>query len=323
MVTVDVAGGPNGGAARFRDELYGYLERTGRRDVEIIGARRRVDPGWLVRREVALPGHARRVALNNVGFIAPGGQRWTLLGNALHFLTDAEISRLDPSLRLTAGRQATVVRLAARRSHVLVAPCSAMAERVAQILPSVGNRLVVRMHPVSPGAVSAGPVSGPQRESLILCPVVFQPYKHMITRLREWISAVEGQVDTSVRMLVTATQSEVPADLARHPRLKLVGQLTGAELRPLWACSRAIFFPPGLESFGFPLAEARASGRPVIARDTSQNREIAGPALAGFTVGDPDSLLEATKQALSSEITADPAPFDPDAYFDWMLGRSV
>ena len=105
-VTVDVAGGPMGGAARFRAELYNYLERTGRRDVGIIGAERRLDRAWLMRRELAGQRRLRRVALNNVGFVIPGGERWTLLGNALHFLTESEISRLDPSLRTVAKRQA-------------------------------------------------------------------------------------------------------------------------------------------------------------------------------------------------------------------------
>ena len=44
VVTVDVAGGPMGGAARFRLELYKYLKGTGRKDVGIIGANRRLDP---------------------------------------------------------------------------------------------------------------------------------------------------------------------------------------------------------------------------------------------------------------------------------------
>jgi glycosyltransferase involved in cell wall biosynthesis len=120
---------------------------------------------------------------------------------------------------------------------------------------------------------------------------------------------------------VTAGESEVPPDLASHPRIELLGRLSTAALRPLWERSRAIFFPTGLESFGFPLAEARASGRPVIARDTAQNREIAGPALRGFRVGDPDSLLHATGLALTDDVAPDPAPFDPLGYFDWMLGR--
>jgi hypothetical protein len=317
-VVVDVAGGPYGGAARFRDELYGYLRHTGRTDVALIGESRRLNAGWLLRREMAWPSVARRVALNNVSFVLPGGERWTLLGNALHFLTDGEIARLDPSIRPTARQQACVVRLAALRSHVLIAPCSAMAERVVGIVPGVANRVVVRMHPVSADECALLP-----GEPRILCPVVFTPYKHMPVRLREWIWAVDRRLDKSVKMLVTADESEVSPDIAGHPRIELLGRLSTSALRPIWASSRAVFFPPGLESFGFPLAEARAYGRPVIARDTAQNREIAGAALCGFTVGNPESLLEATEKALTSELTPDPAPFDPHAYFEWALGKAA
>ena len=58
----------------------------------------------------------------------------------------------------------------------------------------------------------------------------------------------------------------------------------------------------------------------MIARDTAQNREIAGTALCGFTPGDPDSLRHAVKLALTSDVAPDPGPFDPDAYFNWLLG---
>ena len=314
-VTVDVAGGPMGGAARFRVELYTYLERTGRKDVGIIGAERSLDPAWLMRRELVGHSRLRRVALNNVGFVTPGGERWTLLGNALHFMTEAEISALDPSLRTVAKRQAAVVRLAARRSDVLIAPCSAMAERVAHIVPTVRERLVVRMHPVS-SSVTTKVASNKN----ILCPIIVSSYKHMHARLAEWLAATEGYIDPSIRMLVTASPSEVPESLALNRRIELLGRLDHASLCHFWTRSKAIFFPTGLESFGFPLAEARANGLPVIARDTPQNREIAGSALCGFSVSDAESLLHATELALIKEVPPNPEPFDPTAYFDWMLG---
>ena len=316
-VIVDVAGGSSGGAARFRGEVYRYLERTGREDVQIVGERRRLDPMWLVQRETARSAGARRVALNNVGFVTPGGARWTLVANALHFLTDAEAATLNPSLRALVQRQALVVRLAARRSDVLIAPSTAMAERVAHTMPGVRSRLVVRMHPVSPDMI-------PRKwaDPLILCPVLLAPYKHMNERLTDWLAAADGHINPSIRLLVTATADEVPEAIARSPRIQMLGRLNHAELRRLWACCRAIYFPPGLESFGFPLAEARVNGQPVIAQDTPQNREIAGPALCGFTVGDAESLRHATELALTTEVAPDPAPFDPDAYFDWMLGRA-
>src|SRR5512142_982486 len=161
-----------GGAARFAAELSRYLDRTGRQDVHIIGAGRQVSPGWLLRRETVRPASARRVAVNNVSFTSPGGQRWVLLRNALHFLADDEAARLNPILRASIRREAAVVRLAARRADVLVVPCTAMAERVTSVMPTLRCRIVVRPHPVS-----AGPARPGTRAAAILCPVLFAPYK--------------------------------------------------------------------------------------------------------------------------------------------------
>jgi glycosyltransferase involved in cell wall biosynthesis len=314
-VTVDIAGARMGGAARYAGELRAYLARTGRGDVRLIGASRRVNPAWLVRREVARPGARRRIALNNVSFVAPGGERWALLRNALHFLTDTEASALDPSLLASVRREAAVVRLSARRADALVVPCTAMAERVIRILPGVRNRVTVRPHPVSADSVPRGP-----RDQAILCPVLFASYKRMDERLAELLSAVQEHGDTSVRVRVTADPADLPASVAADPRIDLVGRSDPREVRDLWARSRAIYYPTGLESFGYPLAEARVSGHPVIAYDTAQNREIAGPALCGFTPGDRDSLRAAVALALTSNVAPAPAAFDPDAYFNWILG---
>jgi hypothetical protein len=314
-VVVDAAGGPIGGAARFRSELQNYLMRTEREDVRVIGAERRLDPAWLVRRELLGSTRYRRVSINNVGFLRPGGERWTLLRNALHFLTEDEEARLDPRTVGATRRQARTVRLAARRSDVLVAPSTAMAERVIRVLPSVQSRLIVRMHPASADAEPR-----PAREPKILCPVVFERYKRMTERLTELLSAIESGVDPSVSVLVTAAREEVPESLAASPRIKLIGRLHYAELRRLSRSTRAIYYPTNLESFGYPLAEARVDGQPVIALDTPQNHEIAGPALCGFTRDDAPSLRRAVVVALAKEVAPDPIPFDPDAYFHWLLG---
>jgi glycosyltransferase involved in cell wall biosynthesis len=314
-VTVDVAGAAMGGAARYLAELRRYLSRTGRGDVRLIGTDQRVSPQWLLRRELYRPTSARRVALNNVGFVTSSGERWTLLGNALHFLTDAEAANLDPSLSRAVRRQGAVVRVAALRSDVLVAPCTAMATRVMHALPSVRSRVVVRPHPISAGSVPAG-----RRDPLILCPVLFAPYKGMNERLTELIAAIRDHGDPSIRIAVTADRADLSPKIALDPHIETRGRLDHQAMREEWARSRAIYFPTGLESFGYPLAEARASGRCVIALDTPQNREIAGPALCGFTQGDHDSLVRAVETALTVQVAPDPSPFDPDAYFNWMLG---
>ena len=314
-VTVDAAGAQMGGAARFLVELRGYLERTGREDVEIIGSRRRVRPDWLLRRELSSPARSRRVALNNVSFVTPGGQRWTLLHGPMHFLTEEEQARLDPAQRASVRRKAVVVHLAARRSDVIVAPSTAMTERIVTVMPDLSSRVVVRPNPVSVPSTPRLP-----GDPVILCPVLFAPQKQMPQRLTELLTAVGDLEDPSVRVQVTARAAEVPAAVARHPQVELVGRLPYSELREMWARSRAIYFPTDLESFGYPLAEARVSGQPVIARDTALNREIAGPALCRYTFGDPESLRQAVQAALTADVAPDPGPFDPDRYFGWMLG---
>lgn len=315
-VTVDAAGAQMGGAARYLDELRSYLARAGRDDVEIIGSQWRVGPRWLLRRELSSRGRGRRVALNNVGFVTPGGQRWTLLRNALHFLTENEQARLNASLRASARRDAAVVHLAARRSDVIVAPSSAMADRIATVRPELSSRVVVRPHPVSAAAIACLP-----DDPVILCPVLFAPYKQMDQRLAELLAVIDDLGDSAVRVKVTAHAAEIPAVVACHTRVELVGHLSCSDLREMQARSHAIYFPTGLESFGYPLAEARVSGQPVIARDTAQNREIAGPALCGYSPGNPDSLRRAVEMALQSDMAPDPGPFDPDRYFGWLLGE--
>ena len=189
-VTIDLAGGNLGGVARYRDELSGYLERRARHDIKLIGTRRRLGPAWLAAREATAVRRSRRIALNNVGFLTAGGERWTLLANALHFLTGDEMAALDPRLRAAMWRQAGIVRRAARRSDVLVAPCTAMAERITAVLPDVADRVTVRMHPVSASATPRRPGG-----ALILCPVLFAPYKHMADRIGEWLAAVDEVMD--------------------------------------------------------------------------------------------------------------------------------
>ena len=108
-VTVDAAGALMGGAARFLVELRGYLGRTGADDVESsarIGGSDRA--GWYA--GTGAGPRDRRVALDNVGFVAPGGQRWTLLAMPC---TSSPRPRKppDPAVPVSVRRDAVVVRL--------------------------------------------------------------------------------------------------------------------------------------------------------------------------------------------------------------------
>lgn len=305
-----------GGAARFLVELDGYLQRRGRDDVVVLGRGRSLSPGWLLRRELPARTARRVVALNNVGFLAPGRERWVLLGNALHFPTGkTRVTRRSEAAVLRA--QARVVYAMARRADVVVVPSSGMAERVLALLPDLRRRLVVRHHPVTP--VTLAP-RDPSR-AVILVPVLFYSYKNMVDHLTALLDVLRAAGRTDVEVQVTAEEAELGRVAGGDPPLVPLGRLSYHQLRPAWASCTAVFFPSRIESFGYPLAEARAAGLPVIAPDTAQNREVAGPCLVPYHAEQPESLGEAVQRALLDTFDPDPAPFAPDGYFDWMLSR--
>lgn len=316
---VDAAGGHMGGAAKLLGELTRYLADRQVGSVSLIGLDRSLEPDWLVRRELLGRGAARRVALNNVGFTS-GPTKVTLLRNALHFASAQELSRLAYTPSRTLRVQTQLVRMAARRSDVLVVPCDAMAERVTRHAPHLADRLKVRFHPVSQADWAGGHRPARDTHPTVLVPVLNAPYKRLDQHLRALLDAV-AKTRASATVVMTAHAHEF-GDLATHPGVRFTGPLPRPDLEECWRQASAVYFPTQLESFGYPLAEARVNGIPVIAPDSEQNRQIGGPALRPFFPGRPDTLASALHDALADGVDPDPAPFSPRQYFDWLLGAA-
>lgn len=321
-VLVDCAGARMGGALRFLTELDAYLARRPASDIVVVGRNRSLTPAWLVRRE-SLTRHRRVVALNNAGFVATRGERWVLLRNLLHFLPPDEVAELPGGLPATIVRQAPVVRACARRADVIVVPTTLMAEQVQRVLPSLASRIAVRPHPLSRPPLGPAETRDPQG---FLCPVLFEPFKAMGRRLRsvnEAARKVTEQTGQDVTVTVTATDDEARAEgLGQCGQLRFVGRLAPDQLAPLQRAHAALLYPTKVESFGYPLAEARLAGLPVVARGTPQTREVAGPVLVPYQREHPDELAEAMRLALTARPPRESTnPFDPNQYFDWLLGR--
>jgi len=85
--------------------------------------------------------------------------------------------------------------------------------------------------------------------------------------------------------------------------------------------SDAIYFPSEFESFGYPLAEGRMAGLPVIAADTAHNHEIAGAALMPYPKETPEEVANAVIAAFTTNVKPDQSGlFDRGPYFDRLLG---
>lgn len=309
-IIIDKAGATSGGARRYLLELMDYLERAHRLDIKLIGGER-LSPGWLLEREFKAQG-ADRIALNNASFALPGGERTVLLRNALHFASSEEFRNLSYVPSKHMRRQIPVIRLLAHRADTIIVPCTAMAERVVKVAPKLQNRIQVMLHPVSPRGWE-GTQPDPEKR-IILVPVVPQTYK----RLDQHIPAIlRAAKDTGALIAVTAFRGEIP-EADGHPQYLPIGRMPAEELASWWARATAIYFPPAIESFGYALAEARCGGRPVIAPNTPQNQEIAGPALIAYDRR--KKLADAVYEALESSFQPEPEPFDPDSYFGTLLG---
>jgi glycosyltransferase involved in cell wall biosynthesis len=306
-----------GGAARFLGELDRFLAKSGRVNVAVIGRGQPLTLDWLARREQQADRKVHRIATNNVGFLTPGGPRTVQLRNALHFATDTELASLKFRLPRTMGLQAKVVRTACRWADRIVVPCAAMAERVSTFLPSVAGHLVVRAHPVTPKSwAGSTPLAGE-----LLLPILNAPYKRLSWHVENILEAA-SLGDSLKRVHVTAEPNDFPSGVQCDPRVNFIGRLSPYALDHYWERSRAIYFPTEIESFGYPLAEARANGRRVVALDTDQNREIAGNALSGFTLGSAPSLAAALEDAMSVTVGVDCHTFDPECYFSYLFEGS-
>lgn len=256
----------------------------------------------------------RVIALNSVGYLTGNGERWVLLRNALHFPLPGERPELPSRIARRVALQSSVVRAAAKRADAVVVPTSTMAERVSHHLPALTDRISVIPHPVSPRARHS------VREGLIICPMLPAPYKRMRHNLEVLVAAARQVGKSSAlrpEIWITATSRELGAlGLPETSTFHAIGHLSTTELESLLSQAQVIYYPVELESFGYPLAEARANGQPVIAPDSALTKEVAGQALVPYREPTSNALASALEHALSNSPPApDPAPFDPDTYF--------
>jgi glycosyltransferase involved in cell wall biosynthesis len=313
-VLLDTAGGGVGGAARWRCELDAFLADATMRPT-VIGRSQYLTPAWLIRRESKARGADVVVAANSASFAVSGVQRRVLLRNALHFLYPNEEGLLR-SMPRSFKAQIPVIRALLSRADVIVAPTSVMAERVGYHVPRARGRIVVRAHPTSPAGLRR-----PDDRPFVLVPVMPAPYKDLAPELQALLEAVE-RTGRDLRVVITAAPEQLPKSVAAHPAVEALGTVPTATAALLWRSAAAAFFPCTVEAFGYPLAEARVHGVPVLSPEGPLAREVAGPALVPYRSGDRDSLAGALERC-AEPVAPEPRAFDAAAYFRWLLGESA
>jgi glycosyltransferase involved in cell wall biosynthesis len=78
----------------------------------------------------------------------------------------------------------------------------------------------------------------------------------------------------------------------------MLGSVSTEELPSLYDLADVVVCPSYAESFGHPMVEAMACGRPLVAADRPVHREICGPAALYFSTFDPEQLAYRLGQIL-------------------------
>lgn len=84
----------------------------------------------------------------------------------------------------------------------------------------------------------------------------------------------------------------------------MLGTVPHSQLPALYRAADVVVCPSYAESFGHPMVEAMASGRPIVASNRPTHREICGDAAIYFDVFDPAGLADALERVLSEDALA-------------------
>lgn len=207
---------------------------------------------------------------------------------------------LAPSQRDLPG----LVRSAARRALAVCTPSWAVAEQVTTALDVPAENVVVTPLGVDPGWFTAAPPGAQLRAELrlpqryLLFVGTAQPRKGLDVLL----DAHEAELD--LPPLVIAGPPGWGPRPATSSRVHLVGYLPDVGLRSVVAGASALVLPSRGEGFGLPVAEAMATGVPVVCSNLPALREVAGGHATLVPPGDVAALATAL-------VTVDGAGRDP------------
>ncbi|MEK9643958.1 MAG: glycosyltransferase family 1 protein [Alphaproteobacteria bacterium] len=218
-----------------------------------------------------------------------------------------------PQLGLRA-RMATVLRrqimlYSVRSATRVMFPSESLRDWVADWEPSIAETGIINHYGIDLSRFTMGQDRPPLDRNRIklLYVSVYYPHKDPCTLSR----AVDALRDSGIGADATITMAEQEFDLWYSGRTDYeeltqseqrgrvtLGSVDYDNLTEIYKTSSIFCFPSLSETFGFPLVEAMACGLPIVAADTTINREICGPIALYHTPGDPESLAARIRELI-------------------------
>ena len=208
-------------------------------------------------------------------------------------------------------------RASVRRADVAVFPTRAFMDGVVTELGAGGVARPHALHhgfdaPVTPRTDTDRSVTAPIK---VFYPTSWAPHKNfgVLFEAAERLAArrvpfelwltLDGQPYTGPYRRWFA--SDVAQLKDARASVRWTGYLTPDQIAARYAAADVVVFPSWLETFGYPLAEARAAGVPLVAADTATNREVAGESADYHPPFDADAMAETIVRAANRRPRAD------------------
>lgn len=309
-----------------------------------------------LRREIARRGIDLILATGNFGMLRPPVPQALLSRNALYFSREhlLELRRrgaMRELLNTVMRRRLALASIA--DSAVNIVPTDAFRQDIRAALPRLpGDRFAAVPHgfdhekflrpdaPFAPGlAAKLKNEPGVRRILMVSHYNYFRNFETLI----DGFAALRRAAPYPVELILTTTLGEGVKDhrydtteawrklrgLGVADRTTMLGTVPHGELHALYRTADVAVCPSYAESFGHPMVEAMASGRPIVASDRATQREMCGDAALYFPTFDGATLAARLRRVLDDADLAKrlgaagrrrAADFTWERHFDELLG---
>jgi len=206
-----------------------------------------------------------------------------------------------------------LILLSARRADRVIMPSRAMRDWLLLWAPEIAHKCSVNPYGTVPAFRADDAPPRPWRADgmlRLLYVSVYYPHKNPAVICQAAGALNADGIDTRAR--ITMEPQEFDLSGGRYDWLMvrqaveagqaMLGHVDYRDLPALYRSHDVFVFPSVSETFGHPMAEALSSGLPIVAADTSINREICGDAALYFPPFRPTALVDCLKR-----LDAEPA----------------